>query len=92
MNIVIPNIENFFYMTTTQNNCFPSLHVAMSTLIAWSALYVKNKFYYYFLTITMISVVFTVLYLSIHWILDVISGFIITILAILILKYIIKVD
>ena len=92
LNIVIPNIEKFFYITTTQNNCFPSLHVAMSSLVAWSGLYVKNKFYSNFLIIIMISVVFTVLYLSIHWILDVISGFLITILAILILKYLIKVE
>jgi membrane-associated phospholipid phosphatase len=91
LNMVIPNIENFFYITTTQNNCFPSLHVAMSSLLAWSAFYVKNKIYSYFLIIIMISVVFSVLYLSIHWIMDVISGFLITILGILILKYLIKV-
>lgn len=92
LNMAIPNIENFFYLTTTQNNCFPSLHVAISTLFAWSSLYVKNKYYSNFLIIIMISVIFSVLYLSIHWILDVISGFLITILAILIIKYLIKVE
>lgn len=92
LNSVIPNIESFFYITTTQNNCFPSLHVAMSTLIAWSSFSVKNRFYSNFLIIIMISVILSVIYLSIHWIIDIISGFIITILAILILKYFIKVE
>jgi membrane-associated phospholipid phosphatase len=92
LNIVIPNIESFFYITTTQNNCFPSLHVAMSTLIAWSSLSAKNKIYSNFLIVIMILVILSVIYLSIHWIIDVIFGFIITILAILILKYLIKVD
>jgi len=92
LNLVIPNIENFFYTTTTQNNCFPSLHVAMSTLITWSSFSIKKKYYSIFLIIIMISVIFSVIYLSIHWLTDVISGFLITILAILILKYLIKVD
>jgi len=91
LNIVIPNVESFFYITTTQNNCFPSLHVAMSTLIAWSSFSFKNRFYSNFLIIIMISVILSVIYLSIHWIIDVFFGFIITILAILILKYLIRV-
>jgi membrane-associated phospholipid phosphatase len=92
LNLVIPHIENFFYVTTTQNNCFPSLHVAMSIIIAWSSLTMKNRLYSYFLTFIMIFVIFSVVYLTIHWLLDIISGVLIAILTILILKYLIKVD
>jgi membrane-associated phospholipid phosphatase len=92
LNSVIPNIEHFFYFTTTQNNCLPSLHVAMSILIAWSSLSIKNKFYSYFLILSMILVIISVLYLTIHWFLDVLFGIIIAILTILILKRSIKVE
>ena len=30
---VFPGVEQFFYSTTTSNNCFPSLHTAMALLV-----------------------------------------------------------
>ena len=92
LNQVIPNIENFFYLTTTQNNCFPSLHVAMSILIARAGFLTKNKKYSYFLIFSMISVIISVMYLTIHWLIDVISGIILSILVIFILNKIITDD
>jgi membrane-associated phospholipid phosphatase len=73
---VIPNIEQFFYSTTTYNNCFPSLHVAITLLIAKSVSLTKNKKYTYLVYFCAISVILSVIYLAIHWIIDVICGFI----------------
>ncbi|MCK5112191.1 MAG: inositol phosphorylceramide synthase [Thermoplasmatales archaeon] len=71
---VVPNVEQFFYSTTTYNNCFPSLHVAMTLLIAKSVSFTKNKKYTYFAYFCAISVILSVIYLAIHWITDVICG------------------
>ena len=83
---VIPSVESFFYSTTTQNNCFPSLHTAMTILVAYSVSLTGNKKLMYFSYFTMISVIISVIYLSIHWVLDVISGALLTIGVILILR------
>lgn len=72
----IPNVEQFFYSTTTSNNCLPSLHVAMALLIAKSVSLTKNKKYTYFTYFCAISVILSVIYLAIHWITDVICGII----------------
>lgn len=71
---VIPSVENFFYSTTTCNNCFPSLHVAMTLLIAHSVSVTKNKKYMYFSYFCAVSVIVSVIYLGIHWITDVVGG------------------
>lgn len=74
LEIVVPNVEQFLYSTTTYNNCFPSLHVAMTLLIAKSVSFTKNKKYTYFAYFCAISVILSVIYLAIHWITDVICG------------------
>ncbi len=71
---VIPSVENFFYSTTTPNNCFPSLHVAVTLLIAKSVSMTKNKKYTYFVYFCAVSVILSVIYLAIHWITDVLGG------------------
>ena len=83
---VIPSVERFFYSTTTQNNCLPSLHTAMTILVAYSVSLTGNKKLTHFAYFTMISVIISVIYLSIHWVLDVISGAVLAIGVILILK------
>lgn len=48
LNTVIPTVEHFFYTTTTtQNNCFPSLHVAVTLFIARSVSLTGNKNIYF---------------------------------------------
>jgi len=82
---VIPSVEQFFYSTTTQNNCLPSLHTAMTILVAWSIHITGNKKLSYFAYFTMISVILSVIYLSIHWITDVICGVLVAAVVIFIL-------
>jgi membrane-associated phospholipid phosphatase len=74
LEMVIPLVENFFYNTTTINNCFPSLHVAMAIIIAKSTSFTKNKKYIYFTGICAFLVPISVIYLSIHWLTDVLGG------------------
>ena len=90
LNAVIPSVENFFYSTTTQNNCLPSLHVAMTILIAWSVRLTGNKKFTYFAYFCMVSVILSVIYLAIHWITDVICGALLAVIVIFILNRFIK--
>ncbi len=71
---VIPGVEQFFYATTTTNNCFPSLHVAISLLVAQTAALTNNKRYIYLTYFTAVCVICSVIYLAIHWITDVLGG------------------
>jgi len=86
LNMVIPQIETFFYSTTTQNNCFPSLHTAMSIIITQTILTIDNKRFQYLGYFVMVTVIISVLYLCIHWILDVIGGIIVALLALYLSK------
>jgi len=90
LSIIFPSINSFFYTTTTTNNCFPSLHVAMSIIIAWAVKHTDNKRYYYFTIFSMISVIISVMYLVIHWIVDVIGGIIAATAAIIISNTLLK--
>lgn len=83
---VIPTVEQFFYATTTQNNCLPSLHVAMSILIAWSIRLTGNKRLTFFAFFYMVCVIISVIYLAIHWITDVICGMTLAIMVIFVLN------
>ncbi len=74
LDVAIPTVEQFFYTTTTNNNCFPSLHVAMSLLIAKTASFTRNKRFIYLTYLCAIGVICAVIYLAIHWITDVIGG------------------
>lgn len=83
---VIPSVESFFYSTTTQNNCLPSLHTAMTILVAYSVSLTGNKKLTNFAYFTMIAVIISVIYLSIHWITDVIAGALLAVGVIFILR------
>lgn len=89
---VIPSVESFFYTATTQNNCLPSLHTAMTILIAWSVYLTGNKKISYLTIFTMISVLIAVVYLAIHWVTDVIFGAALAIIVIFLLERFINKD
>ena len=86
LNTVIPTVDQFFYATTTQNNCFPSLHVAMSILVARAASLTGNKRLTYFMYGCSIGVIISVIYLAIHWITDVVFGGFLALAVIMILN------
>lgn len=90
LEIVIPSVETFFYSTTTQNNCLPSLHTAMTILIAYTVGLTGNKRLTYFSYFVMICVIISVFYLSIHWITDVVTGGLLSLVVIFILHRYIK--
>jgi len=74
LNVIIPDVEQFFYTTTTNNNCFPSLHVAIALLIAKTVSFTHNKRFMYFAYFSAICVICSVIYLAIHWIIDIMGG------------------
>jgi membrane-associated phospholipid phosphatase len=87
---VFPSVENFFYSTTTNNNSLPSLHTAMTILVAYCISLTGNKKLKIFGYFVMITVIISVIYLSIHWLTDVITGMIVALGAIFILQRYIK--
>jgi membrane-associated phospholipid phosphatase len=86
LNTVFPGIERFFYATTTSNNCFPSLHVAMTLLVAQTISLTTNKRYKYFAYFCAIGVIISVIYLAIHWITDVVGGILLSFAAFYLVK------
>jgi len=69
-----PSILPIFYKFTTLNNCFPSLHSALSATMAYVAWISKYKRYAYVAITMAISIPIATLYLGIHWLTDVIVG------------------
>jgi membrane-associated phospholipid phosphatase len=90
LNMVIPSIEQFFYTTTTTNNCFPSLHVAVSLLLVKTVSFTNNKRFIYLTYFCAICVICSVIYLAIHWITDVIGGILLTVGVFYLIKYFMK--
>jgi len=90
LNMVIPSIEQFFYTTTTTNNCFPSLHVAVSLLLVKTVSLTNNKRFIYLTYFCAICVICSVIYLAIHWITDVIGGILLTVGVFYLIKHFMK--
>ena len=90
LNMVIPGVEKFFYATTTTNNCFPSLHVAMSLLVVKTVSLTDNKRFIYLTYFCAICVICSVIYLAIHWITDVIGGILLAFFVFYLMKRFLK--
>ena len=73
---VFPGVEQFFYSTTTSNNCFPSLHTAMALLVVMAVWQTKNTRFRWFTVVVAVLVLISVVYLAIHWLVDVFAGMI----------------
>lgn len=69
-----PTIYSAITMVDPLDNCFPSLHVAL-TFSTFLIIYGTNlRRYKVFMTFAFPTVVFATLYLGVHWITDIIAG------------------
>ncbi|MHB8604728.1 MAG: CCA tRNA nucleotidyltransferase [Thermoplasmatota archaeon] len=78
---VFPGLQSTFYLATSVNNTFPSLHVACALLIANAARYSRNRRFRYFAFVYAPVVVIATLYLQIHWLIDVLGGVLVAVVA-----------
>jgi PAP2 superfamily. len=63
-------------------NCFPSMHTSVAfamLLIAWRE---KDKLFRWVWTLFCLSIIYSTLYLEIHWVTDVIAGIVLAIVAV----------
>ncbi|BAH05726.1 phosphatase PAP2 family protein [Clostridium kluyveri] len=58
----------------TTLNCFPSMHTSISFAMFLLALREKNKLFKILFSFFCLSIIYSTLYLEIHWVLDVIAG------------------
>lgn len=87
---LIPNYIDSYYLNTTPNNCFPSLHVAMPFAAMLASLYSPNKKVKWLTIPSAILIASSTIYLAIHWILDVLAGITLATGAFLIAKKLLK--
>ncbi|WP_339219732.1 phosphatase PAP2 family protein [Paenibacillus sp. FSL H8-0332] len=75
-----PKFEQEYRPLSGLNNCFPSLHTAISVSMALLAYRSGNRRWMVISTISAVIIVFGIFYLGIHWLTDMIGG---TLLAVL---------
>lgn len=61
------------------DNCFPSLHAALSIMVILVISRTEFKRYKTFVSGVTAAILFTTLYLGIHWIIDLVAGFILAV-------------
>lgn len=71
---IYPNFEQQYRALSGLNNCFPSLHTSVSVTLAIMAIRSGNKRWAVFTTISAAIIVFSIFYLGIHWLTDMIGG------------------
>lgn len=71
---VIPGSEVLFYQFTTVDNTFPSLHVAVAVALGQLAWATGNRRFRGLASVYAVGVPLAVLYLPIHWFVDVLGG------------------
>ncbi|MFL0196648.1 phosphatase PAP2 family protein [Clostridium sp. WILCCON 0269] len=69
-------------------NCFPSMHTSISFAMFLLALREKNKLFKFIFGFFCLSIIYSTLYLEIHWILDVIAGMILGYITVKIVDFI----
>ncbi|MBA3045686.1 MAG: phosphatase PAP2 family protein [Candidatus Thermoplasmatota archaeon] len=81
-----PNVNQFFMDYDSFNNCFPSMHIGYPTAIIMS-LYINVKGYRgykYFLIAFLALIALAIVYLGIHWLSDIVGGFLIAVIGVII--------
>ncbi|WP_246073035.1 phosphatase PAP2 family protein [Paenibacillus dokdonensis] len=78
---VFPNFEREYRPLSGLDNCFPSLHTSISVTMMVLGLRSGNRRFGIMTTISAIVIVFSIFYLGIHWLTDMIAGTILGLLA-----------
>ncbi|MFC7681303.1 phosphatase PAP2 family protein [Paenibacillus sp. GCM10028914] len=78
---VFPNFESVYRPLSGLNNCFPSLHTSLSVTMAILAFRSGNKRWAIITGISAALIIFSIFYLGIHWVSDMIAGVCLGILA-----------
>jgi membrane-associated phospholipid phosphatase len=69
-----PTFETSYRPTSGLTNCFPSLHTSISVSMAFLAFKSKNIFWSRFTLISSVLIIFSIFYLGIHWMTDMLGG------------------
>ena len=76
-----PAFEKVYRPLSGINNCFPSLHTSISLTIMLLSYRSGNKRWMMITTISACIILFSVVYLGIHWLLDMLAGMVLAFLA-----------
>ncbi|MGN7765320.1 phosphatase PAP2 family protein [Paenibacillus sp. 22594] len=71
---VFPKFEQEYRPLSGLNNCFPSLHTAISVSTALLAFRSGNRRWMAITTVSAVIIVFGIFYLGIHWLTDMLGG------------------
>lgn len=71
---VFPNFEEQYRAFSGIDNCFPSLHTSISVTLALLATQSGNRKWATFTATSTIIIVFSIFYLGIHWLSDMMAG------------------
>lgn len=71
---VFPKFEQEYRPLSGLDNCFPSLHTAISVSMALLAYRSGNRRWMIITTVSAVAIVFGIFYLGIHWLTDMIGG------------------
>ncbi|WP_127587831.1 phosphatase PAP2 family protein [Paenibacillus koleovorans] len=69
-----PTFEAEYRPLSGLNNCFPSLHTSLSVTLALMARRSGNAFWKWFVPISAAIIIFSIFYLGIHWLTDMVGG------------------
>jgi membrane-associated phospholipid phosphatase len=69
-----PTFESEYRPLSGLDNCFPSLHTSISVSMAVLALKSGNAFWKWFTRISACVIIFSIFYLGIHWLTDMLGG------------------
>lgn len=71
---VFPTFEEQYRHLSGLDNCFPSLHTSISVTIAILAIRSGNRRWKWMACISAVTIVFSIFYLGIHWLSDMLAG------------------
>ncbi|MCM3289040.1 phosphatase PAP2 family protein [Paenibacillus sp. MER 180] len=78
---VFPNFEEQYRALSGLDNCFPSLHTSISVTVALLASQSGNRRWAIFTAASAIIIVFSIFYLGIHWLTDMLAGTVLAMVA-----------